>query len=318
MLPSSHCCNNPPFTKSIQSQKVLCKYHFTEMIEKRVRRSINKYNMLEKEDHIGIGYSGGKDSVVLLHILSTLLKKYPNSKLTAITVDEGIKGYRDECLSLTRRITEDYQINHMIISFKDLYGITLDQIINISQKKGFSLSACAMCGILRRRAINHAGKEIGVSKIATAHNLDDEAQSILLNILRGDSKKFIRLSRTPIQKYKDFIPRIRPFVRITEPEIVLYAQAKLLRYHSYPCPYAYSAMRNDIRGFLSEMERIRPYTLINIVNLHDKVLDLIPKQNELTDPPKKCEICGEVSNRQLCPVCKLFEDLEIEKSNLHR
>ena len=318
MLPSSHCCSNPPFTKASHSQKLLCKYHFTEMIEGRVRKSINRYSMLEKEDHVGLGFSGGKDSMVLIHILSTFLKKYPNSKLTAITVDEGIKGYRDECLNLTRRITKDYQINHIIVSFKDLYGITLDQITDISQKKNFSFSACAMCGILRRRAINYAGKEIGASKIATAHNLDDEAQSILLNIVRGDSKKFIRLSRNPIQKYSELIPRIRPFVRISEPEIVLYAYAKSLEYHSYPCPYAYSAMRNDVRGFVSEMERIRPHTLINIVNLHDKILDLVPNTDQMTIPPKKCNKCGEVSNRQPCPVCELFEELGIEKSSPHQ
>lgn len=318
MLPSSHCCSNLPFTKTSHSQMVLCKNHFIEMIEKRVRKSITKYNMLEKEDHIGLGFSGGKDSVVLIHILSSFLKKYPDSKLTAITIDEGIKGYRDKCLNLTRKITKHYQINHIILSFKDLYGVTLDQIINISQQKNFSLSACAMCGILRRRAIDHAGKGIKVSKIATAHNLDDEAQSILLNIVRGDSKKFIRLSRNPIQKHRELIPRIRPFVRISEPEIVLYAHAKLLEYHSFPCPYAYSAMRNDIRGFLSEMERKRSQTLINIVNLHDKILDLLPNTEIMTIPLDKCSKCGEISNKIPCPVCKLFDELGIEKSSLHQ
>ncbi|UCG89976.1 MAG: TIGR00269 family protein [Candidatus Heimdallarchaeota archaeon] len=307
-MSQTNCCQDIPFTQDQQSKKVYCKKHFTERIEKRVRKTINKYTMLNREDHIGLGYSGGKDSTVLLNILVKLKKQFSQCNLTALTIDEGIKGYREECLELTKKITKKYQIPHVIISFKKIYGATLDQIVEESLSKKHALSACSICGILRRRALNYAARQINATKIATAHNLDDEAQSILLNLLRGDSNKFIRFSRFPIQKFQTLIPRIRPFVRITEPEIVLYAYVKDLEYHSYPCPYAFSAMRNTIRTFLSEMEEKHPSTLRNIVNLHDSISRYFPQMGNL-EPPFLCQKCGEVSAHEICPICQLLDNL---------
>lgn len=309
----STCCENSSYTQDPQSKKLYCKNHFIELIDNKVRKAINRFNMLDRNDHIGLGYSGGKDSSVLLNILVKLQNRYPSCNLTVLTIDEGIKGYRDECLELTRKIAEKYQVYHVIKSFKNIFGATLDQMVETSLEKKSSLSACAICGMLRRRALNIAAKQVNVTKIATAHNLDDEAQSILLNLLRGDSNRFIRLSRAPILKFKTLIPRIRPFVYVTEPEIVLYAYAKNLEYHSYPCPYASSAMRNNVRTFLSKMEGKRPSTLRNIVNLHDTIGQYFPKEESLR-PPFLCQICGEISSYEICPICQLLDDLGIEKS----
>jgi uncharacterized protein (TIGR00269 family) len=307
----TRCCSNPPFTQDPQSKKTYCKDHFIELIEKKVRKAINQFNMLERDDHIGLGYSGGKDSSALLNILDKLRKRYPNCDLTVLTVDEGIRGYRDECLELTEKTAKKYQLPHVIVSFKQIYGATLDQIIETSLEKKHSLSACAICGILRRRALNYAAKQANVTKIATAHNLDDEAQTILLNLLRGDSNKFIRLSRFPISKFQSLLPRIRPFVHVSEPEIVLYAHATNLTYHSYPCPYASSAMRNKIRNFLSKMEEKRPSTLRNIVNLHDSINQYFPNVENL-EPPYLCQKCGEISSNKVCPICQLLHDFGFE------
>lgn len=267
--------------------------------------------MLNRNDHIGLGYSGGKDSTALLNILSKLRKNHPQCNLSVLTIDEGIKGYRDECLELTRKIAKKYRIPHIILSFKDIYGRTLDQIIDESRFKKQTKSACSICGILRRRALNYAARQANVTKIATGHNLDDEAQSILLNLLRGDSNKFIRFSRFPVQKFQTLIPRIRPFVHVTEPEIVKYVFAENLDYHSYPCPYAASAMRNNIRIFLSEMEEKRPSTLRNIVNLHDSISQFFPQMNEAV-PPFLCQKCGEVSTHEVCPICQLLDKYGFE------
>ncbi len=303
----SSCCQNKAFTRILRSKKLLCKTHFSELVEKRVRKAINRYKMVTETDHIGIGYSGGKDSAILLHILSKMSSRIPNAKLTALTIDEGIDGYSNDSIELTRKVTKEYNIKHVVISFKQIYGVTLDNLVEKTIKMGLSISPCAICGILRRRALNYAAKQASVTKIATAHNLDDEAQSILMNLVRGDSKKFQRYSRIPIQKYKTLPPRIRPLVLVTEPEIVLYAQANDLKYNSIPCPYSSSAMRNKIRDFLSKMESTHPSTLINIVNLHDSLLQQLPQISHL-DPPYQCKRCGEVSTHEICPVCQLLDD----------
>ncbi len=307
---SADCCKNPSFTRDPITKKTFCKIHFTLFIEKKVRKAIKRYKMLEKGDIIGIAYSGGKDSAMLLHILYKLQKHFPQFKMVAITIDEGIKGYRDGCIELTKEITKKYQVEHHILNFKDIYGASLDQIIEKNYNNRHSLLPCSICGILRRRAINIAARQINLTKIATAHNLNDEAQSILMNLLRGDSKKFIRYLRKPFKKYSSLKPRIRPLVLVTEPEIVRYTHANDLKYHSIPCPYAHTAMRNDIRNFLSEMEIRRPSTLTNIINLHDTIAEFFPQPSPL-EPPFLCEACGEITTHHLCPVCQLLENIGI-------
>ena len=302
------CCDNLPFTKDPRTKKVLCKDHFTHFIIKQVKKTIDTYKMIEKYDNIGIGYSGGKDSTVLLNILSKTMQHKTFDTITVITIDEGIKGYRDGSLELSKRIAKEYDVKHIILSFKELYGATLDQIISKSLDKGISLSSCAICGILRRRALNYGARGAGVTKIATGHNLDDEAQSIIMNLLRGDKGKFVRLSRNPIQKFPTLVPRIRPLIKITEPEIVLYAHANSLDYHSFPCPYSSSAMRNDIRSFLTTMEKKRPSTLTNIVNLHDSLGKYFPKSGVST-PIYKCKMFDEISTHEVCPVCFLLDSI---------
>ena len=314
-MQESNCCRDPPYTKDPMTKKILCKQHFLELIENRVKKSILKYKMLSKDDHIGLGYSGGKDSTVLLHMFSKIiLNRHSKNQVTVITIDEGIEGYREGFLELTKKISSKYNFKHIVVSFTDLYGATLDEIVYKSKKEGISLSACGLCGILRRRALNYGSQLAKITKIATAHNLDDEAQSIVMNLLRGDSGRFKRISRIPVRKFPSLIPRIRPLVKISEPEIVLYAHASNLEYHSVPCPYAFTAMRNDIRAFLSEMEKKRPSTLVNIVNVHDSLSQYFTK-TEVSSTTYLCKVCKELTTQEICPVCQLLTKLGLKLKN---
>ena len=108
----------------------LCKKHFLESIERKVARTIARHKMLHEADKIGVGISGGKDSTVLLHILKKIEQRFPKSSLIALTVDEGISGYREEGLKLARQVTSKFEIEHVIASFKELYGYSLDEIVD--------------------------------------------------------------------------------------------------------------------------------------------------------------------------------------------
>jgi tRNA(Ile)-lysidine synthase TilS/MesJ len=165
----------------------LCEKCFAESIEAKVRGTIAKYQMFSFDDRIAVAVSGGKDSISLLHILAKTERAHPQASLVAVTVDEGIKGYRDEALAIAAANCKTLGIEHHVVSFKELYGFTLDEIVTrVRVKGGRTVTSCAYCGVLRRRALNVAARDVGADKVATAHTLDDEVQTSLMNIFRGD------------------------------------------------------------------------------------------------------------------------------------
>ena len=145
-----------------------------------MRATIAKYGMFSFNDRIAVAVSGGKDSISLLHVLAKMERFRPKASLVAVTVDEGIRGYRDEALKIAETYCKKLDLAHHTVSFKELYGFTLDEIVARKRLKGEKeLTSCAYCGVLRRRALNVAAHAVKATKIATAHTLDDEVQTIL-------------------------------------------------------------------------------------------------------------------------------------------
>ncbi|MEM3587308.1 MAG: TIGR00269 family protein [Candidatus Jordarchaeaceae archaeon] len=289
------------------SGEKLCRKCFLVSVEKRVQKAISRYKMLKRSDSIGVALSGGKDSVTLLHVLQKIEKNFPESKLTIIHIDEGISKYSEENLKVVKENASELDIPLILSSYKKIYGKTLDEIIKYAEKnENKRLGACSYCGVLRRKALNKAAYEANVNCIATAHNLDDEAQTVLLNILRGDLNRLARNNPIPRKIHPKLVPRIKPLRTIPEKETTLYAFYKNLKYNSKPCPYAPEAYRDDIRVFLNQMEKKRPGTKYNILRLYDK---LIPQITIDKTALKECLICGDPSVEKICKPCQLLEKI---------
>ncbi|MFX0114879.1 MAG: TIGR00269 family protein [Candidatus Hodarchaeota archaeon] len=305
--PSCYRCRNPAYTRVPGATTLICRKCYSTGIVDRVRRTINRYQMFHDGDVIAVGLSGGKDSTVLLHILSQLEKSHPSSSLTAIAIDEGIHGYRDEAIKYAQRAAEKAAVELYLVSFEELFGYTLDELALRLTNANSSKKPCAICGNLRRYALNRVARGFGATKLATGHNLDDEAQTCILNMLRGDLFRFRRLSRKPMQKHPQLVPRVKPLVELTEREIQLYALAKEIQYHDFECPYALTAMRNDVRSFLATQEEKRAGTLITILRFHDRLV--AQKNGEMGPRFKPCKKCGEPTSTETCSACKILEKL---------
>jgi len=289
----------------------LCKKCFKDSIEDKVRTTISKYKMLEPDDKIAVAVSGGKDSLSLLHILADIEKTFPQTSICAITVDEGIKGYRDEALKFAAKNCQELGIKNKAVSFKEMYKITLDELADIirSKEKG-ELSPCSYCGVLRRRALNIAARQTGVNKLATAHNLDDETQTILLNIIHGDVIRIARVKPVLDREHTKLIQRVKPFCEMPEKEIAFYAYLKKIEFQSIPCPYAQTALRNDIRKMLNTMEEKHAGTKFAIFRSIERIrpaLETSAEKEKLQD----CKLCGEPTTSEVCKPCQMLQKLHI-------
>jgi len=293
------CHDRPSVYHRPYSGERLCPTCFKASLRERVQGAINRFDMLDHWSRVAVGVSGGKDSLTLLHILKGIEEGTHGSELIAITVDEGIKGYRDEALGIVERACRAMGVEWRLVSFRDLFGSTMDDIAARER----SLGACSFCGVLRRRALNEAAKEVDADRLATGHTLDDMAQSALLNLLRGDIGKMASLDPGGYTS-PGFVRRIKPLCEVPERETTLYAYLQGFELQSTQCPYAGEAMREDARAFLGDMETRRPGTLFTIYNT---ALKLIPATASPT-AMKTCKICGEPSVGETCRVCQLIQD----------
>jgi len=197
-----YCSNSIVIHRRYSGEK-LCSSCFEKSIEKAINRTISKYKMLNPHDKIIVALSGGKDSITLLYNLKKNQEKlYRSNPLIALTIDEGIKGYRDKSVKFAIDFCKNFGIEHEIISFKDKIGKTLDEIINIKKKSENSKYACNYCATIRRRLLNDGAKELGGTVLATGHNLTDIAETYLMNILH---KRLNLISNQYIFKKKGFL-----------------------------------------------------------------------------------------------------------------
>ena len=200
----SKCGNSQVIIKKQQSGQYLCKDCFIESIEKKVIKTVKKEKLLDKGDKVLVALSGGKDSVTTLEILNSF-RKMNIIDICAVTVDEGIDNYRQEGVDIAIRHAKRLGIEHKVVSLKEEYGITLDEIM----QKDNHIGSCSYCGVFRRTIINKAAREMGATKIATGHNLDDEVQAIMMNYLEGNTDNLTKLGAKSSSKAKEFTVKIK-------------------------------------------------------------------------------------------------------------
>ncbi len=296
------CSKNPRFFRREYEGLSLCKNCFRDSVERKVRRTINEWKMFEPRDHVAVAVSGGKDSMTLLSILAKLSSRFPGTKLTAVTVDEGIGGYREEAVSLASQYCKELEIDHEIVTFKELFGSDLDDYLR--GKNDERLTACSYCGVWRRKGINFLAKKVGATKIATAHNLDDTVQTFLLNLFEGDVERFVRFSPALRDPRGFFLARVKPLCQIPEREVALYGYTNGLEFQTASCPYMTEALRNELRSILNKLEIAHPgissSTYRTMLRLRDLAAPNVPPQQL-----KQCEVCGEPTVSAVCEACKM-------------
>ncbi len=301
----SKCSNEAVYLRRYTGER-LCQDCMVKTTIDRVRKAINAQQMLREDDRIAVAISGGKDSAVLLDVLHRIERRYPNAELMPVTIDEGISGYRDKALQAARKLSSSLNLNLEVYSFKKLFGSTLDEIIE--SRTDDALGACSYCGVLRRNALNMAAKDLNADVIATGHNLDDESQTILMNILRGESIRIARTSRRREDTIDGFVPRVKPLTEISERDIVVYSYHLMLPYHDVPCPYAGEAYRNDVRNFLNEMEYERPGTLLAVLRSGETIADMVAQNSDGIEF-SECIECGEPTPSGLCKACQMLKEI---------
>lgn len=307
-------CKEKPAIR-LESGETLCKNCFNKYFEKKSFRTIIKYGLIEKDDkEIAVAVSGGKDSLSVLHVIDLYASKRKNLKITAILVDEGIKGYREHTIRDAKKACKQRGIKLETVSFKKEFGCTLDDMVKIAD-----VSPCSLCGVFRRYLLNKKAREIGVTKLATGHNMDDEAQAIIMNQLRRNVETSARLGPiTGVVKDPRFVRRIKPFYFLSEKEVAIFAFMKKFVGKWNECPYAATSYRGDVRGMLNGFEEKYPGTKHSIVSSFMEILPLLKEHYKSKGSIRECRICKEPCSSEVCRACEMREMLKRQARALHK
>lgn len=300
-MPAANCdhCEGPAIVWQRYAGAHLCGRHLRESVEKRARKELARQADLPRGARLAVAYSGGKDSTVALHLLHDLTLARPDLDVVAITIDEGIEGYRPAALELTRDVCRSLGVAHEVRRTRDLAGATVDEVHALDPET----SQCGFCGVFRRRLMNDFAKEVGADALATGHNLDDAAQSILMNLASANLERLAKLG--PHRQAKPgLVPRLLPLRTIPETEVYLYAHVRGLRFHDQECPYAEAALRRVYRDALYRLEEARPGTRHALVRTHDTLGPLLLAAQDGEHPMASCLECGEPTSGLRCKACE--------------
>lgn len=226
----------------------------------KTRAAVEKYNMIEENDRIAVGVSGGKDSVALLVALAEMRRFYPKKfEVVAITLDYQFNN-ADGDFSEIEKLCEKLNVEY-VIKKTNLYHVIFE-----TRKE---TNPCSLCAKMRRGILHDTAKELGCNKIALGHHLDDAAETFIMNLFQGGTIG----SFSPVSYLsKKDLTMIRPFVFIRESEISSAVKRNGLPVVKSKCPADKQTARQETKKLLEELDKKYP-------GIHEKIVGALEKSH---------------------------------------
>jgi tRNA-5-methyluridine54 2-sulfurtransferase len=268
-------------------------------IEKKVKETIEEYNLLNNKEKIVVALSGGKDSTSILYILKKL-----GYNVSGLFIDLSLGQWSKAHKEKTKKFCSEQKIPLTIVDLKKETGQGICFVKEILKKQK-NLTGCTVCGIVKRWILNKWARKLEADKLVTGHNLDDEAQNVLMNFLKGNVLLGINSSpATGGKPINGFVQRVKPLFFVPESEILKYAKNKNFDIIYDKCPCAFETYRVETRGW---MKNISDKEKLKIVKGFQKIVPTLRKSSNLEI--QICKKCGEPSRGEICNACKIFECL---------
>ena len=221
-------------------------------LQRQVGTAITDFNMIEEGDKVMVCLSGGKDSYAMLDILLALKQRAPiNFSLVAVNLDQKQPGFPEQVLP---EYLSDLNVEFKIVE-EDTYSIVTDKIPE-------GKTTCSLCSRLRRGILYRTANELGASKIALGHHMDDMVETLFLNMFHG-----ARLKSMPPKLVSDDKKNIviRPLAYCRESDLELFSELK--EFPIIPCNLCGSQenlQRKMIKSMLKDWDKQQPGRVVNV------------------------------------------------------
>ena len=269
--------------------------------EAKVKKIIEDYDLLSKKDKVLVACSGGKDSTTVLYLLHK-----SGYDVEALTIDLHIGDYSKRNIENVKRFCKEHKIKLNLVDLRKEFGSSICYIREGIQEKK-RLSNCTICGVVKRWILNKKAKELKATKLATGHNLNDESETVIMNLLKGNPEMGIGMGpKTGFRKDSGFVQRIKPLYFCTNAETRAYSEAMGFPVVYEPCPCSEGVFRRRVRGELAELEKSQPDIRLNLVQNFLRLLPELRKRYGSDGKINQCELCGEPSRNRICRLCSLI------------
>lgn len=223
-----------------------------------VRRAVEDYNMIEQDDKIAVGISGGKDSICLLLALKNLQRFYPKQfELEAITVSLGLPNANYDDI---QQFCDKIGVNYTVVN------TDIGQIIFEERKEK---NPCSLCAKMRKGALNDMAEQLNCNKVALGHNKDDIVETFFMSLFyEGRIHCFSPVSFLDRKQ----IYSIRPLMYVPESEIKGFIQKSGISIVKNPCIADGNTKRQEIKQLLHSLSK-------DYKNLQEKVFGAIQRSD---------------------------------------
>jgi uncharacterized protein (TIGR00269 family) len=267
-------------------------------LEKKVKETIRKYNLISKNEKVVVALSGGKDSTTVLYMLSKL-----GYDVEGLMINLHLGEWSEIHKKNMEEFCSKLNVKLTVVDLKKELGQGICFIKSVLKKEK-NLTGCAVCGVIKKYILNKWARKLGADKIATGHNLDDECQTVLMNFLKGNV--FLGANSSPKtgegNNDTGFVQRIKPLFFIPEEEIREYAKKNNFKILYDKCPCAIGTYRVETRSLTKEIPSTEK---LKIVENWQKIVPSLKAKRKSN--LQKCKNCGEPSSGEVCNFCKIIK-----------
>lgn len=308
MAKCTRCRKSEPVIDLSYTKKSLCPDCFIYFFERRVRKTIRRYGLLDSCENMAVALSGNEGSMVVLSILKSLSKKSPKSKLFAIIVDEGLPGHRDKLMAIGPSYCKKLGVDCHVYSFKEELGMTMAEMAKKAEKLGIDALPCDYCRVFRRQLLNQAARELGATKLVFGTNLDDECEAALTGLVTGDLYTVARDGAAIQTGNGNFPSIITPLRECPENEVTLYAKLKKMPMAAGKCMYSQDPFKDSVGRMKAGLSKKYPAISYQVLASVDELVPILKGRNG-KDAPKVCKRCGEIVSGKECNFCQVRKAL---------
>ncbi len=321
--PRCRVCRQPAVIEEPRHRSAWCGGHFLDHVHAQVRKAIDhpgkavaEERMFSYEDRLLVAVSGGKDSLALWKILLDM-----GYRADGLYVGLGIGGYSTRsgqiCREFAARHAEPRGLELVYVDMEREYGYSTPSGSQASRRP-----TCGVCGLSKRYIFNKVAIERGYDVMVTGHNLDDEAATLLGNVLRWQ-EDFLERQRPVLPATgTNQVRKVKPLYRLSEREMAAYCVVAGIDYVVEECPLVEGNTGHELKDALNALEVAAPGSKAQFLfGFLDKHADKFDRpRREVEAGLHACATCGMPTTGEVCAFCKqqdrILESLGRDRSSL--